>query len=97
MQKVILMLLAMLLVTTVSAQTPQAYKGVLMLYPVGAAPNDPPIKTVGWPKPYAEAEYGTCVYDLKTKADELNVIYVQAELAGGQSLGRWQGTCVKAQ
>jgi len=68
------------------------WKAVLMLFALGAGPTDQPIKTTGFAKLYTDA--AVCASEVTAKADALNVIYAQAEIAGGQNLGRWVGACV---
>lgn len=74
------------------------WKGVLMLFALGAGPTDQPIQTTGWGQIYSVAQYGTsevahaiCARDVGTKADELNKIYS----AAGEYAG-WVSTCVEA-
>jgi hypothetical protein len=98
MFKAILLLFALLLCPMASAQTIQ-YKGVLLLYPIGASPTDSPIKTTGWAQIYSVPPYATpdqayarCKGDAELKAAELNVIYANAK-----ETSRWVGACVRAQ
>jgi len=68
------------------------WKGVLLLYAIGAGPTDQPIKTTGWGKTYQESDYVVCVADVANKAGELNTLYA---IAGEPS--RWQSACIKIQ
>jgi hypothetical protein len=85
------------------------WKGMLILVALGASPTDQPIKTTGWGQIYDPTNYHTiypasadaaahaaCDADIRTKANELNVVYAQAEITNylpvGQ-MGRWKGVC----
>jgi len=67
------------------------WKGILLLYALGANPTDQPLKTTGWPKTYLSTDSAICQSDIEAKAAELNAVYLTAELATGIPQGRWQG------
>jgi hypothetical protein len=72
------------------------WKGILMLFAIGAGPTDPQILQTGWGQTYgppqytiSEQAYAICKHDVDAKADELNQVYATA----GEP-GRWVSACV---
>lgn len=68
---------------------PITWKGILMLFALGAGPTDQPIRTTGWGAVYSEAGRAACQAAIDAKAEELNQVYA----AAGEN-GRWVGACV---
>ena len=52
------------------------WKGILMLFALGAGPTDQPIQTTGWAKVYPDL--ATCQAAVDVKASELNKVYASA-------------------
>jgi hypothetical protein len=63
------------------------WKGILMLFAIGAGPTDPPIKITSWGQVYSD--FASCQAAVDVKAAELNQVYATA----GEP-ARWVSACV---